>query len=303
MGCGSAVLWDAAMEVTLLNRSVYTIPSKKRVGAIVFDGPADMQVWPGPGPESELREYYGDNLQRALDAELRQVPGRLLEVPSILRCHPGRLHCNFLAWAATREPEPGSVRSPAPSLDIIREVVRQSLEFASSRHVERIAFPALGGGPGEESKEDRLVAIVKSAQKYFDKCYAEGRSSGIEEVFVCEASGPVFRKLKARTRDVAKIGEPEPVAAPARKPARRSAAGSKSKSKAKAKSTRATGLTMSEVGENHGAAKYNMRSTYAAGDFFTHPKFGIGKVLDLPAPGQIECAFEDGRTRKLVHGR
>ena len=67
------------MEVTLVNRSVYDLPSRQRVGCIVYDGAADMQLWPGPGPDSDLHEHYGDGLQRALDAELKQVEGRLLE--------------------------------------------------------------------------------------------------------------------------------------------------------------------------------------------------------------------------------
>ena len=48
---------------------------------------------------------------------------------------------------------------------------------------------------------------------------------------------------------------------------------------------------------------YSARASYAVGDFFGHAKFGLGKVLALPAAGQMTCACEDGRTRKLVHQR
>lgn len=290
------------MEVTLLNRSAFAIPSKKRVDAIVFDGARDMQIWPGPGLEAKIREHYGDGFQRALDAELKQVPGRMLDIPSVIRVHQGRLHCNFLLWAATREPEPGSTRSPAPSLKMIEEVVTMSLDFALSRHVERIAFPALGDGPGAASVEDRLVTIVKAAQAFYDKAYEEGRALGIDEVIVCVPSAPVFRTVHSRVRNIVKVGAlPAPLPKEKKPVRRRAASGSKSSStKAKPKPK---GLSMAEANENSGAAKYNMRATYAENDFFTHPKFGIGKVIGLPAPGQMECSFEDGSVRKLVHSR
>ncbi|MEM7607954.1 MAG: hypothetical protein AAF411_21590 [Myxococcota bacterium] len=288
------------MEVTLLNRSPYTIPSKQRVDAIVFDGDADMQLWPGPGHEAELKEHYGDGLQRALDAELRQVPRRLLEIPSVIRVSPGRLHCNFLGWIATRSPSAGRERSPAPSIDVIREGVRLALEFASKRDVERIAIGTLGAGPNEAPRLERMVAIAEAAQAWADARYKRGERTPIEEVFVCEPSGAIYRQLKTRTRDFASAPEAPPAPKRAAAPRRRSATKSKAKSTAKKK---VAGLTSVEVLAHRGAAKYSMRTTYAEGDFFLHPKFGVGKVLSLPAAGQIECAFEDGSTRKLVHGR
>lgn len=291
------------MEVTLLNRSAYTIPSKKRVDAIVFDGARDMQIWPGPGLEAKIREHYGDNFQRALDAELKQVPGRLLDIPSVIRVHQGRLHCNFLLWAATREPEPGSTRSPAPSLKMIEKVVRMSLEFALGRHVKRIAFPALGGGPGEASVEDRLVTIVKTAQTFYEEFYEAGNALAIEEVIVCVPSAPVFRNVHSRVRNIVQVGALPAPPPKEKKPVRRRAAAGSSKAKTTKAKAKPSGLSMSEANENSGAAKYNMRATYAENDFFTHPKFGIGKVIGLPAQGQMECSFEDGSVRKLVHSR
>ena len=73
---------EKIMEVTLVHRSIYALPSNQRVGCIVYDGAGDMQLWPGPGPDLELTEHYGDTLQRALDTELRQIEGRLLPIPS-----------------------------------------------------------------------------------------------------------------------------------------------------------------------------------------------------------------------------
>ncbi|MEM9070710.1 MAG: hypothetical protein AAGE52_19540 [Myxococcota bacterium] len=286
------------MDVTLTNLSVYSLPSKQRVGCIVYDGAADMQLWPGPGPDTELLQHYGDTLQQALDNELKQVPGRKLEVPAVIRVHPGRLHCNFLAWVATRAPEPGSTREPAPKLDMIRDAVVAALEFAAQRNVVRIAFPALGGGPDELSKEDRLVIIVKAAHAYHEACIKEGRAPVVEEVLVCEASGPSFRKARDKVRGLAKAAEREvkKKAATKKKTTR--------KKKPAAKTRAAPRLTAEEASAARGSAeKYSMKTTYAAGDFFVHPKFGVGKVVDLPAPGQMMVSFEDGTERKLVHSR
>ena len=227
----------------------------------------------------------------------------MLELPSVIRVHQGRLHCNFLLWAATREPEPGSTRSPAPSLKMIESVVRMSLEFALGRHVKRIAFPELGGGPGEASVEDRLVTIVKTAQAFSDEAYEAGNALGIEEVIVCVPSAPVFRAVHSRVRNLVKVGALPSAPAPEKKPVRRRAAAGGASSKTTKAKPKPAGLSMAEANANSGAAKYNMRATYAENDFFTHPKFGIGKVIGLPAQGQMECSFEDGSVRKLVHSR
>ncbi|MBX3249866.1 MAG: hypothetical protein KF901_21995, partial [Myxococcales bacterium] len=164
------------MEVTLVHRSVYGLPSNQRVGCIVYDGAADMQLWPGPGPDNELLEHYGDNLQQMLDTELRQIEGRLLAIPSVVRVHPGRLHCNFLAWVATREPEPGTERTPAPKAELITQAVLEAMRFAAARSVDRIAFAALGAGEGELPRAERLALVVRAAHAYQDECTREGRA-------------------------------------------------------------------------------------------------------------------------------
>jgi len=282
------------MEVTLVNRSVYQLPSKQRVGCIAYDGAADMQLWPAPGTDRDLQESYGDNLQRALDNELKQVDGKLLEIPSVIRVHPGRLHCDFLAWIATRPPEPGTERQPAPDAELLRASVTKTLEFAAERHVERIAFPALGAGPGELPREERLAIIVKAAHAYHDACTADGRSPGVEEVLVCEASGPAFRAAKSKVYGLAKAAEKP---APAKKKATKKRA-TRKRAPAKPK------LTPDEVESARGSAeKYSMKRTYAVGDFFVHPKFGIGKVLEHPSHGAILVLFETGEQKRMVHAR
>lgn len=287
------------MEVTLVNSSVYSLPSKQRVGCIVYDGPADMQLWPGPGSDSILSEQWGDGLQRALDTELKQVPGRLLEIPSVIRVTPGRLHCNFLAWVATRPSEPGAKRQPAPDGELLTKAVVAAIEFAAARNVTRMAFGALGGGPGELPKPDRLVLIVKAAHAYHERCFSTGTAPVVEEVLVCDGSGPDFRKAKERVRGLAKSTSPEPGKTKAAPKKRRT-----TKASGKGKIRAAPRLTANEVSSaKTGAEKYSMKITYAEGDYFIHPKFGVGKVISFPAPGQILVSFEDGTERKMVHAR
>ena len=289
------------MEVTLVNRSVYELPSKQRVDCLVYDGTADMQLWPGPGPDRDLLDAYGDDLQRSLDVELKQVEGRLLEIPSVIRVQPGRLHCNFLAWIATRAPEPGSDREPAPNVEVLKEAVLAALRFASERNVERIAFPALGAGYQEESREDRLVAIVQAAHEYHEQCAAEGRAPGVEEVLVCEASGPAFRTAKKRLAGLAKAAEPEAPKKAAKKTAKKAA---KKRSTSTRKSTAKPKITADELEKAQlSAAPYSMKANYIIGDFFNHPKFGIAKVIDIPAPGSVAVVFEDGALKRMVHQR
>lgn len=294
------------MEVTLVHRSIYALPSNQRVGCIVYDGSADMQLWPGPGPDLELTEHYGDTLQHALDTELRQVEGRLLAIPSIVRVHPGRLHCNFLAWAATRPAEPGTDRAPAPTAEVVQEAVLVALRFAAQRSVERIAFPALGAGPGELPRAERLAIIVRAAHAYQDECTKAGRAPIVEEVLVCEA-GVAFREAKQKVAHLARADEREARAASAPKPAAKKSAGGTGSRGGRAAGPvkhRAAALTSDEIARVKGSGeRYDMRRTYGEGDFFVHPKFGVGKVVSLPESHQMNCVFEDGSERKLVHSR
>ncbi|MBC7174037.1 MAG: hypothetical protein H5U40_16465, partial [Polyangiaceae bacterium] len=192
------------MDVKLLHTSVYDLPSQLRVGVIAHDGAADMQLWPGRGPDGDLREAWGDRLQAGLDAELRQVPGRELPVPGLVRVGRGRLHCDFLLWIATRPAEHGTEREPAPSLEVVRESIVRALAFVAERSVQRIAIPALGEGPGAADRVDRLVAIIEAAHEYHERCAAEGRAPVVEEVLVCEPIGQHFRAASVRTRALAR---------------------------------------------------------------------------------------------------
>jgi len=283
------------MDVTLLRSTVYDLPSKQRVGAIVYDGAADMQLWPGPGSDSDLDEAFGGDLQRALDTEIRRVEGRMLSVPSVIRVHPGRLHCDFLAWVATRPPEPGTERQPAPDAALIRRAVDAALRFVAERNVVRVAFGAFGGGPDELPRHERLVAIARAATAYHDTCIAEGRAPVVEEVLLCEPMGETYRKAAHQLRGEVHAAEPVPRPRPEPAPKKRRAA---------RPGGRATRLDSDEVTRRRlTASPYSMKNTYATDDWFLHPKFGMGKVTAVTPEGAIEVLFEDGERRKLVHGR
>lgn len=283
------------MDVTLLRSTVYDLPSKQRVGAIVYDGAADMQLWPGPGSDSDLDEAFGGELQRALDAEIRRVEGKVLPIGSVIRVHPGRLHCDFLAWVATRPPEPGTERQPAPDAEAIRQAVDAALAFVAERNVVRVAFGAFGGGPGELPRQDRLVAIARAATAYHERCISEGRAPVVEEVLLCEPMGEIYRKAANLLRG--EVHAAEPVPRPRPEPAPR-------KKRAPRSGGRAPRLDPDEVSRRRLTAEsYSMRSTYATDDWFSHPKFGMGKVTAVAPEGAILVLFEDGEQRKLVHGR
>lgn len=284
------------MDVTLLRTSVFELPPQKRVGVIVYDGAADAQLWPGPGPDTELAAAFHDDLQANLDLEMRRAGLEEIELGQVLRVGRGRLHCDFLLWAATRPPERGLKREPAPSAALIEEAALSALRYAYARDVERIAFPALGSGPDELPRADRFLAIARAAERFEAECREQGCSTNIEEVLLCEPAAGEYRKAAAKLGRLAAATElpasPRQVASPPRK-----------RAAVKSGGRRRTGLDAVEVAQNQGAPTYSMRTRYAEGEFFSHPRFGIGKVIRLIDQGAIEVAFEDGSERKLVHGR
>lgn len=286
------------MDVLLFNSSVFDIPSSRRVGAVVHDGASDLRLWPGPGWDRELNEAYGGDLQRALDAERRALGKDELELTEVLRVHPGRLHCDMLAWVATRPSEPGSQRQPAPDAALLERAVLSVLEFVATRSVERIAFPALGQGPGELPAAERLAIVVRAAHAYQERCFASGKAPVVEEVLVCEPSPAAVSQARRLVRDLAGAAAPEPArpAEPKREGRRRVAGASKPRLK--------KGLDPDEVSRRRITAEpYDRSRDYTIGDWFTHPKFGAGRVEQVTQEGHIEVLFEDGEKRKMVHRR
>lgn len=183
------------------------------------------------------------------------------------------------------------------------------LEFVSTRHVERVAFGALGGGPGELDRAERLAIIVRTAQAYQDACAAEGKNPGIEEVLVCERDTKVHQQAGRLVRDIARIKEP---AAPARDaapaPARKvvgSGGGAKpAASGGGGKKRGGPRLDEGEVSRRRFTAEpYDMRKRYGHGEWLLHPRFGVGRVELVLPEGAVMVLFEDGEVRKMVHGR
>ena len=285
------------MDVLFLNSSVFDIPSSRRVGAIVHDGAADLQLWPGPSFDRELRDKYGPGLQQALDVERRRL-GADHALGDVVRLHPGRLHCDWLAWVVTRLPEPGSTRQPAPTAATLEAAVLSVLKHCAGRNVARVAFPALGDGPQEMPKEERITLVVEVARRYEDDCFATGTAPVVEEVFVCEPSAKVLQAAKRKVARLAKSDFVEPAAKP--KTARRAKATGTRKPRGKA--VRRLAEEALDQGRSL-AIPYNQGRRFSAGEWVAHPKFGLGRV-ELTTPDQkMEILFESGAVKMLVHDR
>ncbi|MEM9194932.1 MAG: hypothetical protein AAGF12_37480 [Myxococcota bacterium] len=283
------------MDVLFLNSSVFDIPSSRRVGAIVHDGAADLRLWPGPGADRDLNEAHGGDLRKALDNERTQLGVEQLDLQTVARVHPGRLHCDFLAWIATRPPEPGTERAPAPSATDLEAAVLRALEFVAERSVERVAFPAIGGGPEEVDAAERLAVIVRTAHRYEDACFAAGKAPVVEEVIVCEPRSRILSDAKRRVQRLAKTAAP-PKSEVKEKPKKRTVR--------KARKPKKPTLDENDVITMRAKAiPYDRTHTYAVGDWLTHKKFGLGRVEATTNEGAMEILFEDGAQKKLIHGR
>jgi O-acetyl-ADP-ribose deacetylase (regulator of RNase III) len=290
------------MDVLLVRSTVFALPSQRRVGAIVHEGAADLRLWPGRGPDSDLREAWGEGLQAALDAERKRLGGDdPVPLHHPVRVHPGRLHCDFLLWVPTRPPEPGSTRAPAPDGDGIERAVQAALEFSAERSVERVAFPALGWGPGELDQRERLERVVRASHRYAESRTSRGLASVLEQVLVCEPQGALVRQVESRMRAMLR-GTLDPAPRPAEageggaKRARRTAGGRRPAAR--------RGLDPEALAHGRAVAEpYDMRRTYVLGDWLAHGRFGLGRVEQVTPEGAILVLFEDGEQRKMVHAR
>jgi O-acetyl-ADP-ribose deacetylase (regulator of RNase III) len=295
------------MDISLVRASIYDLPSRQRLDALVYDGSSDMQLWPGRGADFDLDERFGGRLQEALDAEIRQLPDRTLPLFEVVRVVRGRLHCDFLAWVATRPPQTGVRPEPAPDAAGIAKAVKASLQFASSRHVKRIGFSAMGAGPGELPAADRLIAVIRAAHEYEEECAAAGLATGVDEVLVCETLGSVYQKVANAVRDLAKIDNLVAQQASVRAATIKRDTSRSSSAGRKATTRKGQKLAAPEVdAHRHNATPYSPRVRFTAGDWITHSRFGIGRVEEV-TPGdsteQARVLFEDGVERRLVHAR
>jgi hypothetical protein len=293
------------MDVLFLNCPVFEIPSSHRVGAIVHDGAADLRLWPGPGPDRDLNAAYGPGLSRALQTERTQLGVSKLEPADVARVHPGRLHCDFLAWVAVRKPEPGSTQEPAPPKELLERAVMQALEFVAARSVVKVAFHALGDGPESLPPDERLAVIVHTAHRYEDQCFAAGRAPVVEEVLVCEPRSSVLAAAKRRVATLAKSAVPaRPAAEPAAPKKRRATKSATTTGGRRSRKPPPPSLAPSDVAAMRArAAPYDRTHTYASGDWLIHSKFGVGRVESVHPDLKIDLLFEDGSSKTLIHGR
>lgn len=288
------------MDVQLVTSSVFDLPSSQRVDAIVHDGTTDLRPWPGPGPDRDLSEHYGPELSRVLDRERERLDGGELGLGDMIRLHRGKLHCDFLLWVATRPPENAGIQAPAPDAATLEKAVRDALAFVAERHVAKVAIGALGAGPEALDETERLVIVARAANAYYDERFKAGRPAGIEEVLVCH---PHSSKISAARRQ---LGRAVKVAA-APKPAATATTKKKAKTTRKKRATRSRArkrLTEEEVGSARATADaYDRTKRYDLGDYFIHPKWGVGRVEEHTPEGFINVLFETGETKRLLHNR
>jgi len=294
----------------LLQASVLHLPSSKRASAIVYDGTSDLGLWRPPGPDRDLWDAYGEDLRPVLDKERKRLPKHTLAPDGVLRLHPGKLHCDFLIWAASRAPHGDTEASPAPSAEEVGQVARRVIEFVAQHDVVRVAFPALGKGRGEAPIADRMAAIVKAVAAYKEACFVAERPAHIEEVIVCDPSSANVAKAKRMVERLARAGYAEPPApAPAASTRARSstAGGGAAKRPAGESTGRKRGaprLKPEDIANARARSPmYDRSHVYGEGDFFIHPVFGVGKVTLVKPERMVVVLFESGDERTMIHAR
>ena len=275
----------------------------------MYDGTQDLGLWRPPNPDRDLWDAYGDELRSVLDKERKRLRDGTLEVGDLLRLHPGKLHCDFLIWVASRPPHGETSASPAPSLEVVEDIARRVIEFVAQQDVVRVAFPPLGAGRGEAGVPERMAAIVRAVAAYKEACFAAERPTHIEEVIVCDASSANVAKAKRMVERLAKTGFVEPAPAPSAPRAaertasggRRSAAKSSSGETPRRKGAR---LKPEDIAMARARSQpYDRSRHYIEGEFFIHPVFGVGQVQVVKPERMVVVLFESGEERTMIHAR
>jgi hypothetical protein len=230
--------------------------------------------------------------------------GGALPADGVLRLTPGKLHCDFLIWVASRPPHGDTEASPAPSAAEVAEVARRVIEFVAQHDVVRVAFPALGKGRGEAPVADRMAAIVKAVAAYKEACFTAERPTHIEEVIVCDPSSANVAKAKRMVEKLARAGYAEPAPAPAAPaPARQRSSSSRSTGEGTRKRA-SQRLPPDDVAAARARSPmYDRSKTYVEGDYFIHPTFGVGRVQIVKPERMVVVLFEDGEERTMIHSR
>jgi O-acetyl-ADP-ribose deacetylase (regulator of RNase III) len=295
------------MDIFWANAAVLSLPSSQRVEVLVHDGASDLQLWPGPGPDRNLLDAYGPGLREALEAQRKKHAGTL-PLGEAVRVHPGKLHCNYLLWVATRDPERDAQQADAASVELIERAVVRCLEIAGANGSVSIGFGALGEGPKAAPPEQRLAAIVRAAHRYHEACFASGRPARVEVVRVCDPRGGITasaRRLAGRLAQSAP--EPAPVARAesSERGARRSVGEARARPAAATSRRRATEvLSAADVAQRRVTANpYDRGRRYAESEWFVHPRFGVGQVKRVTPDGAIDVLFEDGSVKKMLHAQ
>ena len=295
------------MDILLLQASVLHLPSSKRASAIVYDGTQDLGLWRPPNPDRDLWDAYGDDLRAVLDKERKRVGRSGLGVGELLRLHPGKLHCDFLIWVASRPPHGETEAAPAPSVATVEDIARRVVDFVAQQDVVRVAFPALGAGRGEAPVAERMAAIVRAVAAYKEACFAAERPMHIEEVIVCDASSANVAKAKRLVEKLARTGYAEPAPAPPapRASERTTSSGSKRATKpAEGSRRKSARLRPEDVALARArSAPYDRSRHYIEGEFFIHPVFGVGQVQAVKPERMVVVLFENGEERTMIHER
>jgi O-acetyl-ADP-ribose deacetylase (regulator of RNase III) len=285
------------MDIYWANAAVCNLPSPQRVEVLVHDGPTDLRPWPGPGPDRDLQEAYGPTFKDVLAEQFRNL-GRPLEIGEVLRLHPGKLHCNYLLWIASRGPEKDAERDRAPDLGVLERGTLAALEYARERGSQSIAFGAMGEGPNSLNPEERLATIVRAAHRFHESIFERGVSASLETVRVCDANKTVVGQARRAVGRLAKV-DAKAAAAEVSSAAKRTPAAKKPPAPRKVK-----GLDPELVSKYRaGAHVYDRGDVFEAGEWIVHSRFGVGRVGEVTAQGSIVVLFEDGSTRTMLHAR
>ena len=295
------------MDIFWANAAVLTLPSSQRVEVLVHDGASDLQLWPGPGNDRNLLDAYGPGLREQLDAQ-RTKHGGSLPLGDAVRLHPGKLHCNYLLWVATRGPEVDAQMADAAALPLIEKAVERVLEIAGANGSISVGIGALGDGPKAAPPEERLAAIVRAAHRYHETAFATGRPARVELVRVCDPrSGVTAAARRAVGRLAQSAPDPTPLVErpdPAAKPPRKAASIAKARPGTATRGARrvAETLSTSDIAERRVTAQpYDRAHRYRENEWFVHARFGVGQVKRVTPDGAIDVLFEDGTTKKMLH--
>jgi hypothetical protein len=143
--------------------------------------------------------------------------------------------------------------------------------------------------------------LVRAAAEYEERCFADRRPTVIEEVLVCEPLGSVLRAARSKVGRLARVSDPAPAPIKTASPRKRSSA---ARQPSPPRKPLPKGLSPVEAAAGRaGAERYNMHRTYEAGDYFIHPRFGLGLVGETLDNRAMLVRFEDGTERKMVHAR